>query len=152
MGNRSGAECSEDAESSLTGRVIGAAIRVHRGLGPGLLEAIYAKCLQLELDKAGVNFESEASVPVYYDGVRLRPHLRLDMLVEGELIVELKAVPEILPLHRAQLRTYLKLTGNGLVSSSTLRRLFAGFAASSITPQSPLRALRLCGYPERARA
>lgn len=114
MGNRSGTEYSEDSESNLTGRVIGAAIRVHRALGPGLLEAIYAHCLQLELEKAGVNFESEVSVPVYYDGVCLRAHLRLDLLVEGELIVELKAVPEILPLHRAQVLTYLKLTGKGL--------------------------------------
>ena len=95
-------------------RVIGAAIAVHRALGPGLLEAIYAQCLQLELAKAGMHFESELTVPVYYEGVCLRAHLRLDLLVEKQLIVELKAVPELLPLHKAQLLTYLKLTGKGL--------------------------------------
>jgi GxxExxY protein len=114
MGNHRATEDAEGSENLLTGRVIGAAIEVHRKLGPGLLEAIYSQCLQLELAKAGLQFASEISVPVQYDGVCLRAHLRLDLLVEETLIVELKAVPEILPLHRAQLLSYLRLTGHPL--------------------------------------
>ncbi len=114
MGNHRAAEEAEDAETALTGRVIGAAIAVHRRLGPGLLEAVYSQCLELELTKAGIKFESEISVPLRYDGMCLRTRLRLDLLVEGTLVVELKAVPEVLPLHRAQLLTYLRLTGHPL--------------------------------------
>ena len=128
MGNRRAAETAEGSESSLTERVIGAAITVHRTLGPGLLEAIYAQCLQLELGKLGIPFDSEVSVPVFYDGVCLRTHLRLDLLVNRVLVVELKAVPEILPLHRAQLLTYLKLTNHslGLLINFNVDYLFRG--------------------------
>lgn len=128
MGNRRDAECAGDAEKRLTGQVIGAAVTVHRALGPGLLEAIYAQCLQIELDKAGVQYESEVLVPLKYDGVCLRAHLRLDLLVERRLVVELKAVPEILPLHRAQLLSYLRITGNplGLLINFNVEYLFRG--------------------------
>ena len=114
MGNHRATEDAEDAESGLTGRVIGAAITVHRKLGPGLLESIYAQCLELELAKSGLRFDSEVLVPVRYDGVSLRARFRLDLLVEETLIVELKTVPEILPLHKAQLLTYLRVTGHPL--------------------------------------
>jgi GxxExxY protein len=139
MGNRRVSECAEDAENSLTGRVIGAAIAVHRALGPGLLEAIYAQCLQIELVKAGVQFESEVLIPVTYDGVCLRAHMRLDLLVEKCLVVELKAVPEILPLHRAQLLSYLKLTGNplGLLINFNVDYLVRGVRRVINSPSAP---------------
>jgi GxxExxY protein len=139
MGNRRVSESAEDAENRLTGLVIGAAIAVHRALGPGLLESIYAQCLQIELDKAGVQFESEVLVPVKYDGVCLRTHLRLDLLVERRLVVELKSVPEILPLHRAQLLSYLRITGNplGLLINFNVEYLVRGVRRVINSPSAP---------------
>jgi GxxExxY protein len=128
MSNRRVAEPSEDSENTLTGAVIGAAIKVHRALGPGLLEGIYAQCLQIELETAGIKVETEVAVPVRYGGHLLRTRFRLDLLVEERLIVELKAVPEILPLHKAQVLTYLKLTGRplGLLINFNVEALVRG--------------------------
>lgn len=98
----------------LSHRVIGAALKVHKELGPGLIESIYERCLCYEFQKSGLEFERQVAVPVVYDSVKLDADLRLDIWVEQLLIVEVKAVEAILPIHQAQLMTYLKLTGNRL--------------------------------------
>jgi GxxExxY protein len=143
--DRRAAKDAEAAEDGLTGRVIGAAITVHRALGPGLLESIYAQCMQLELAKAGIEFSGEVAVPVFYRGVRLRAQLRLDLLIENRLIVELKAVPDILPLHRAQLLTYLRLTGHrlGLIINFNVERLARGVRRVIHDPSAPSATLWL---------
>ncbi len=96
----------------LTQLVIGLAMRVHDALGPGLLESIYRDCLVLELVAAGLIVEVECRVPVVYLGERIRDDLKIDILVDGRLIVEIKAVERLLPVHKAQVITYLKLTGH----------------------------------------
>jgi GxxExxY protein len=93
----------------LTDRIIGAAIRVHRELGPGLLESVYAACLVMEIRAVGLRTDSELGVPIVYNGVRLDVGLRIDLLVEDRVIVEVKAVEVLAPIHRAQVLTYLKL-------------------------------------------
>ncbi len=95
----------------LTEQIIGAAIEIHRALGPGLLESIYQTCLAHELALRKIAFEKEKSVPVEYKGLKLECGYRLDFIVDGKVVVELKAVDSIHDVHRAQLLTYLKLTG-----------------------------------------
>ena len=97
--------------ASLTNRIIRAALRVHSQLGPGLLESVYETCLAYELNKAGLTVERQKSLPVVYGDIRLESGFRLDLLVEDAVIVELKAVEELAPIHGAQLLTYLKLSG-----------------------------------------
>ena len=94
-----------------TERVIGACIEIHKTIGPGLLESAYEECLCHELRLAGLGFERQRPLPVYYKGVRLDCGYRIDLIVEGKLIVELKTVQEPLPIHEAQVLTYLKLSG-----------------------------------------
>lgn len=94
--------------------VIGAAIEVHKCLGPGLLESIYEDCLKMELEQLGLHVETQVNVPVIYKGVDTKKHFRLDMLIEDEIVVELKAVDVLLPVHEVQLVTYLKLTDKRL--------------------------------------
>ena len=94
----------------LTEQIIGAAIEVHRHLGPGLLESTYEECLCHELNLRGLQFERQVPLPVVYKGVKLDCGYRLDILVEGEVILELKAVDAVLPVNEAQLLTYLKLS------------------------------------------
>ena len=101
-------------ENILATKIIGAAIDVHRELGPGLLESIYEECLAMELRQRGVPFEQQAPVPVIYKGERVRNDLRLDIWVDRKVIVEVKAVETLHPIHWAQLMTYLKLTDNRL--------------------------------------
>ena len=98
-------------EDELSNTIIGAAIEVHRHLGPGLLETAYHQCLAHELSLRKIAFETEKSVPVEYKGVRLDCGYRLDFLVENKVILELKAVDRLVPIHDAQMLTYLKLTG-----------------------------------------
>jgi len=98
-------------EKELTEQIIGAAIEVHRSLGPGLLESAYQACLAHELSLRKLSFEREKPLPIEYKGVQLDCGYRLDFLVEGKVVVELKAVESVLPVHEAQLITYLKLTG-----------------------------------------
>jgi len=90
-------------------KVNGAAIEVHKALGPGLLESVYHKCLKHELKQRGIHFQSELVVPIHYKDIELDAELRLDFLIEDVLPVELKAVDEIHPIHEAQLLTYMKL-------------------------------------------
>jgi GxxExxY protein len=98
----------------LSNRVINAAIKVHKELGPGLIESVYETCLFHELNKAGLSAEKQVKLPIVYDGVKLDAGLRLDIWVERLLIVEAKAVETVLSVHHAQLLTYLKLTKNRL--------------------------------------
>jgi GxxExxY protein len=97
--------------NGLTERVIGACIEIHKVLGPGLLESAYEECLCHELRLAGLEFERQKPLPVSYKGVRLDCGYRLDVVVEKRLIVELKSVDSLAPIHDAQLLTYLKLSG-----------------------------------------
>jgi len=94
---------------NVTGAVVDAAMKVHPALGPGMLDSVYEKCLKHELVKRGLRVESQVWLPVIYDGVEIEGGYRIDLLVEGEVIVELKVVEQILELHKAQLLSYLKL-------------------------------------------
>lgn len=96
--------------NDISGKIIECAIKVHRILGPGLLESTYEACLVHELRKAGLKVESQVFLPVFYEGIEIDAGYRLDILVEDVVIVELKAVEGILPIHEAQLLTYLKLS------------------------------------------
>jgi GxxExxY protein len=93
----------------LSKRVIGCAIEVHRNLGPGLLESTYEQCLAHELKCAGIPFMLQHPLPVNYNGVKLDCGYRVDLFVDNKIIVELKSVDKILPIHQAQLLTYMKL-------------------------------------------
>jgi GxxExxY protein len=94
--------------------VITAAMRVHSELGPGLMESTYTACLQYELRKAGLKSDAQVGLPVVYDGVKLDIGYRIDLLVEDLVIVELKSVDGIAPVHQAQIISYLKLSGRSL--------------------------------------
>jgi GxxExxY protein len=116
---------SEEIEA-LTEKIIGCAIEVHRILGPGLLESVYRECMMIEMRRECLRFDCEQHVALDYKGQRIRGALKLDLLVEGSIVVELKAVERIHPVHSAQVITYLKLTGcpAGLLmnfNSTTLR-------------------------------
>jgi GxxExxY protein len=95
----------------LTKSIIGAAIDVHRALGPGLLESAYEFCLSYELAARGLSIERQMTVPLTYKGVRLECGYRIDLMVENEVIVEVKAAEQLLPVHAAQLLSYLRLSG-----------------------------------------
>ena len=94
----------------LSNKVIGCALRVHRELGPGLLESTYEQCLCYELSKAGIRFERQKELPVQYQDVTIDCGYRIDILVEGCLIIELKSVEQLQRIHEAQLLTYMKLS------------------------------------------
>ncbi|MCB9232732.1 MAG: GxxExxY protein [Bacteroidia bacterium] len=98
-------------ENELSNVVIGAAIKIHKELGPGLLESVYQACLAHELKKMGHQIEIEKPLPVFYDGVKLDAGYRIDILVDNKLLIELKSVDEIKGIHGAQVLTYLKLGG-----------------------------------------
>lgn len=103
-----------EISSELSGQVIGAAIEVHRNLGPGLLESIYQEALAAELALRQCAVSREVLVPLHYKGAVLKNGLRLDLLVDNRLVVEVKAVESLLPIHSAQLLTYLRLAGKPL--------------------------------------
>jgi len=98
-------------ESDLTAQIIGGAIEVHKHWGPGLYEEIYEKSLYHELRLRHLGFESQIRLPLIYKGERVGEDLRLDLIVEGKVVVELKTVKALEPIHEAQLLTYMKLTG-----------------------------------------
>ena len=100
-----------DALEAMAHEVVDAGFQVHRELGPGLLERVYESALVYELTTKGFKVERQVLVPLCYKGVLLEDPLRLDLLVEGSIILEVKAVDTILPLHKAQLLSYLKLSG-----------------------------------------
>jgi len=95
----------------ITEQAIGAAIEVHKSLGPGLLESAYEECLCPELTLRGIQFQRQRPLPIEYKGMRLDCGYRIDLQVEGEVVLEIKAVETIEPIHEAQLLTYLKLRG-----------------------------------------
>ena len=99
------------SKDSLTEQIIGAAIEVHRHLGPGLLESAYEACLCHELHLRGIAFQRQVPLPVEYKGVKLDVGYKIDVLVENRVVVELKCVDSIAPIHEAQLLTYLRLLG-----------------------------------------
>lgn len=101
----------ENEKDFRTSPIIGAAIEVHRALGPGLLESAYEKCLCHELHLRGLAFERQVPLPVSYKGLQLDCGYKIDLVVEREVVLELKALEAILPVHEAQLLTYLKLSG-----------------------------------------
>ena len=127
------AEAAEDAErrktlNRFTGRIIGAAIAVHKALGPGLLESAYEACMAHELACSGLSLERQKPLPLIYRGVRLDCGYRLDLLVEESVIVEIKSVDRLEPIHEAQLLSYLRLMDLrlGLLINFNVCRLRAG--------------------------
>ena len=98
-------------ENAVGQQVLGCALKVHRALGPGLLESAYEACLAHELDRAGLSFERQLAMPLRYEGLKLELGYRLDLLVEGVVVVEVKAIERLTDVHRAQLVSYLKLGG-----------------------------------------
>ncbi len=97
--------------NNITSLIINAAIKVHKELGPGLLESVYQECLFIELETAGLNVKKELPIPVVYNGREItKDGFRLDLLIEDAIIIELKSVEEIKPVHKKQLLTYLRLT------------------------------------------
>jgi GxxExxY protein len=99
------------ANDFLTEKIIGFAIEVHRQLGPGLLESAYEECLCYELRQSGLRFRRQVPLPVVYKAIRLDCGYRIDVMVEEQVILELKIVERLIPVHEAQLLTYLKLSG-----------------------------------------
>jgi len=139
----------------ITESIIGAAIEVHRALGPGLLESAYEACLVFELAQRGLGVEQQKPLPVVYRKVKLDCGYRIDLLVEETVIVEVKAIDRLLPIHQAQLLSYLKLSGckvgllinfNVRVLKDGIRRVVNDFPDS---PRSPWPSARtgcdLCG-------
>ena len=128
-------ETQREKLNDLSHRVIGLCMEVHRELGPGLLESAYEEALAYEFVQAGLTFERQRETPLLYKGVKLNCGYRVDFVVDGGLIIELKAVNELLPIHHAQLLTYLKLERKSLgllvnfnvpVLKDGIRRVAAG--------------------------
>jgi GxxExxY protein len=126
--------------NDITQAIIGSAIEVHRVLGPGLLESAYEQCLCQELASRGIAFERQRELPVQYKGVRLDCGYRIDLLVAGQVVVEIKAIDTLLPIHEAQMLTYLRLGGwkagllinfNVPVLKQGVRRLVLGLEQES---------------------
>ena len=133
-------------DDELTRRVIGCAITVHRTLGCGLLESAYDECLAYELVKNGFGVARHVTMPIMYDGVRMELGYKPDLIINGELIVELKVVTQLLPVHEALLLTYLRLSGiqRGLLMNfysqplaKGIRRMVLSHTPPSSTPRSP---------------
>ena len=122
--------------NELTEKVTGLAIKVHRKLGPGFLESVYQAALTYELQKAGIQFEKEKELPVYYEDIMLDVGFRCDFIIDGRLIIECKAVKELTEIDKAQLLNYLKLTNlrvgllinfNVLILKNDIKRLVNNF-------------------------
>ena len=105
-----GTESTEEESNTLTGKIIGAAIDIHRALGPGLLESAYEACLIYELRLRKLKVESQKPIPIFYKDVMLDCGYRVDLVVEGQVIVEIKSVSNLVPIHESQLLSYLKLS------------------------------------------
>lgn len=121
-------ESSQLLHAGLTGQIIAAAVEVHRELGPGLLESAYHACLCHELATRGIGFLSEVALPVDYKNIRLDCGYKMDLVVAGKIAVEQKSVEKVLPIHHAQLLTYLRLSGMrvGLLINFNVRMLRDG--------------------------
>jgi GxxExxY protein len=134
---------SEPAENTITDRIIGCAIEVHRHLGPGLLESAYEECLCYELSQAGLSFQRQVATPINYKGLKLDCGYRVDLVVENSVIVEIKAIENLIPIHSAQSLTYLKslnkqvgllINFNGSVLKHGLKRIVNRYEGPSLTP------------------
>ncbi len=114
--------------NDITHEIIGAAIRVHRMLGPGLLENAYETCLEYELLRVGLSIQRQYAIPLVYEGVRMDCGFRIDLLVEGKVVVEVKSAESLNEVHRAQVLTYLKLSGAevGLLINFNVKLLMDG--------------------------
>jgi len=114
-GEEVGATVSKSTEefenNSLTNAIIGGAINVHRELGPGLLESVYEKCLALEITRLGLQVTAQKEIPLTYKGLNLESGFRADLIIDNKVLIELKSVDQLIPVHTAQVLTYLKLTG-----------------------------------------
>ena len=119
----------KDQLNKLSGIILDASIEVHRNLGPGLLESVYEHCLMKELHNRGIKAERQVPLPVFYKDEKLDVGFRADILVEDAIIIALKSVREVDEIHRAQIITYLKITGNklGLLINFNVRRLIDGY-------------------------
>jgi GxxExxY protein len=115
----------EHATNRLSDATIGAAIEVHRHLGPGLLESSYHACLCRELELRGIAYDSQVALPLFYKGLQLSRGYIIDLLIEGSLLIEIKSVDKLLPIHSAQLITYMRLQGvsSGLLMNFNVRLL-----------------------------
>ncbi len=113
--------------NDLVYKVNGAAIEVHKALGPGLLESVYHQCLKYELKERNIKFQSELIVPVQYKGVNIEANLRCDLFIENILVVELKAVDRMHPIYEAQIMTYMKLlkSPKGLMINFNVKHLYS---------------------------
>jgi GxxExxY protein len=132
---------NEGQKDPRTAPIVGAAIEVHRALGPGLLESVYEECLCHELHLCGLAFQRQVDLPVPYKGLQLDCGYKLDLVVEHEVVLELKSIEKILPVHEAQLLTYLKLSGETGGAPDQLQR--AAIDARN-HPKSFLISLCLC--------
>jgi len=135
-------------ENELSHEIIGAALEVHRALGPGILESAYEECLARELALRAVPYQRQVLLPISYKGVAVDAGYRLDLLVANLVIVELKAVDHLLPIHEAQVLTYLRLSGrrlgmlmnfNCVRLKDGIKRLVLGLEDDAFAPFAPLR-------------
>ena len=117
-----------EGSSKLTGKIIGCAIEVHKILGPGLLESAYEECLAFELSKVGIGVKRQKPVPVVYKEIKLDCGYRIDLLVENEVIIELKSIDAFAPVHTAQILTYMKFAEKkiGLLINFNVTKLVDG--------------------------
>jgi GxxExxY protein len=133
--------------SDLTRRIIGAAITVHRQLGPGLLESAYEECLAFELGWNGIAHDRQVPLPLEYRGGRLNCGYQMDLVVEGQLIIEVKSVVQLMPIHEAQVLTYLRLSKHPIAlllnfNTVLLKQGIRRFALTDLAfsaPSAPLR-------------
>ena len=137
----------EERLNKITETIIGAAIDVHRALGPGLLESAYEACMVYDLIQVGMKVEQQKPLPVVYRGVKLECGYRLDLMIENEVVVEIKSIDKLLPIHKAQLMSYLKLADckvgllinvNVEILKSGIQRVVNNFP-DSLRPPRPLR-------------
>ena len=126
-------------DDELSHRIIGCAIKVHRVLGNALLESAYQGCLEYELSKSGMSVASQVTQPLIYEGVRIEMAYRLDLIVNNEIVIELKTVTQLLPVHDAQMLTYLKLSGieRGLLMNFQAHPLAKGIKRFVLTRSPP---------------
>jgi len=148
---------STEKLTALTERIIGAAIEVHRQTGPGLMESVYEECLCYELSQLGIRFERQVQLPITYEGVKLDYGYKMDLVVEDSVVLELKTVEKLLPVHTAQLLTYLKLSGkpvglllnfNAPILTKGIKRLINDFSVASGLDSKNSVSLCLCGEVE----
>jgi GxxExxY protein len=141
--------------NEISGSVVDAAMRVHMALGPELLESVYEKCLKHELTRRGLRLETQVWLPVIYDGIQIEGGYKIDLLIEGQVVVELKVVEQMLEIHKAQLLSYLKLADkrvgvlinfNVVHLRDGIRRLVNNFPSSASLASSAVVGLTFIAY------